>query len=261
MKAGAYLETIFAQAAALHQSGRFRNTVYCIGRKVYVLNQDRTVLLRFDLHRSDPNFSESVCFSASDYDSAEFQCSGDRIEFVQRAVKGFVRIRSCKSPAYTPEQIEAVFDGFEEGQEIKIVLPATIRSLLDEHLSHIEFKVRKGRLRILQRDIYAGTLIRITKDDSGFDFESGDMPNFGPVGLRTDDFLALYSLASTIEFGFGQENVVSLRSLDPKWSMCGWLSQCIYDELGGDFDGREKQKERSDKSALNRPTRSRASFD
>lgn len=237
MKINKRVESILSHAVALNQSGRLRNTVYCVGKRVYVINQDHTILMRFGLRESEVCFVNPASFDASDYDSQELRERDGRIEFVQREGK-YVRTKSCKTPRYAPEDVEQLFRSFGKPKGRKTSLSSDILRLLDEGLSHVEFSA-KGRLKIIQRNIYTGAIIEVKREDSGLFAEEG--LDFGPIGMRTNDFMSLYSFVGVVSFWFEQEDVVHFASSDPKMDMRGVIGQCIYDELGGELsDGRKK---------------------
>lgn len=241
MKVSERVETLFSQAAALHQSGRLRNTIYCHGDCVYILNQDNTVLLRFKLHPNEKPFESSVGFDASDYDSQELEEKDGRVEFLVKEDE-FLRTKSCKTPRFTAEQVAGLFQEYGRPVGSKIILPGAVRKLVDEELSHIEFSARGGQFKIVQRNIYTGTVITIENKPEGFDMMSEDLPDFGPMGMRTDDFLSLYTFADSVHFWFGHEKLFFVRSDDiSKVDMRGVVSQCIYDELGGELKDREEK--------------------
>jgi hypothetical protein len=228
------LEDVFAHAVALEQKGRFRSTIYCIGRKVYILNHDHTILLQFVLPEGEPTFETPLAFYANDYDSLEFRECGERIEFVQRIYDAgqlrYIRSKLCHVPKYTPGEVEQMLQSYEPPQGKPLTLLSIIRKGLNEDLSHIEFSGREGRLKIVQRNIYDGSLIAI--DTVGFD---DPVEDFGPFGLRTQDLLALFAFARSVAFYPSGENVVWFESQDARLNMKGVLSQCVYDELGGEF--------------------------
>lgn len=243
MKVNKRVEDIFAHAAAMHQSGRLKNTIYCLESSIYVLNQDHTVLIRFSLRDEDRAFVHPVSFEASDYDSDELQERGGRIEFLTRD-GGYLRTKSCRTPNFSPEQVAEIFAGYGRPQGERVPLPATVRSLLDDSLSHIEFSARGGRLTMLQRNIYTGSLVTIEQEQgvgAGLGLNVIRVEDFGPVGMRTDDFMALYSFADSVSFWFGGKNCVHFKSDDPRLRMTGVVSLCVYDELGGELKAQEDQ--------------------
>ena len=231
---GRAIEDIFAHAQALTQSGRLRNTVYCIGKKVYILNQDFTVLIRFHLRKNDVTFSSPVSFLASDYDSKEFIEEDGRIKFITRTEK-YIKTKSCRTPDRTPKEVEELFDRMAKPKKNKVLILDDIFDLLDDNLSHIEFSAKKERLMIVQRDIYSGALITIKKEKPKEGLGVGtveNLPDFERIGIRTQDFAALYSFSESLQWSFGN-NYAQFGNVDKrKLEMSGIISCCIYDELG-----------------------------
>lgn len=253
------VEDIFAHAVAMEQSGRLRSTIYCIGNQVYILNADNTVLLRFGLRKSETPFEHPVSFRANDYDSKDLREKNGKIIFTQKA-EGFSRSKSCAAPGSTPEEVEALFKSFAPINSNSIHIPRSMLSLLDESLSHLEFKTDKdgGKMLIIQRNIYTGAIIRVRRSEGeGLDLSGMDtiQGTFGPFGIRTPDFLALFAFTEAIKICFPKGtdgDYVYIASTDPKVDMEGILSCCLYDELGNititkkgeEAHGRKEQKNR-----------------
>jgi len=236
MRVDKRVEALFAHAAALHQSGKLKNTVYCIGKFVFCLNQDHTILLKFVVRGEV--FEHPVSFEASDYDSQEIEEQDGVVKFVQRDSSGFDRTKMCSTPNFTPQQIVDVFGGFGKPVGGKVTLPSAVCGLLEDNLSHVEFRGVDGCLSIVQRNIYTGTLIEVTRGklgDIGLGLGDGSLEDFGPIALRTDDFFALYSFAEGVDFWFGGSDVVFFKSTDSSVAMSGIIGQCVYDELGGEL--------------------------
>ena len=170
MKISNLVEQIFAQAVALEQSGRFRNTIYASKRTIYVMNYDHTVLLRFRLRGTETAFEHPVSFKANDYDSNIFEQVDGKIVF--RSEKdGYEKRKICGTTDLSVEKVESLFNEYRSTdvprQEVQ--LSKSVLELLDESLSHIEFTGKKGRtLTMIQRNIYSGGIIEIQKRDTGF---------------------------------------------------------------------------------------------
>lgn len=247
MKLSNRLEDIFAHAVALQQSGRLRSTVYCIKNKVYILNQDQTVILRFLLRKTDKIlFDTPVSFSANDYDSREVEERDGKICFIQSAA-GFERVKSCQTPKMAPEAVDKLFKSYNTELSNTVVLHEEMTGLLDESLSHIEFSSEGGEIRIVQRNIYSGSVIELKRQDTeGFLQTKDDLEDFEPMGLRTNDFLALFSFVKSVQFHFLPEGIIVAESREERMPMKAVISKCVYDELGG-TDGRQKQKKRRSK--------------
>jgi len=252
------VEKVFARAVALEQTGRMRNTIFCVKNRVYILNFDHTVLIRFLLPRTEKPFSSPVAFRANDYDSNLFYEKDGKIVFETHS-GGYVRTKTCMVPDRTPEDVENIWKELsaeersgEEGTWFPI--PKNLVNLLEEGLSHIEFVGEKGKpVKIIQRDIYAGAKIEIQED--GKALLGNRLPfNFGPVAIRTQDLLALISFNDVVSIRFvskeGGADFLRFKNQTPQLSVEGFLGCCLYDEmyevktLKEDDHGREKPKNR-----------------
>lgn len=242
MKLNDRLEDIFAHAVALQQAGKLRSTIYCIGRKVYILNQDDTVIMRFrlrkvDQHRGDLlEFEQPVSFHANDYDSKHVEYKDGKICFIQESEgeRGFIRTKSCRTPAMTPEEVEELFKSYPVEITNTVQLHSKMLGLLDENLSHIEFSAQNGEFKIVQRNVYSGSVIEIKRKEGkgGFYENKDDLEDFEPMGLRTNDFMALFNFVDNLQFHFLSEGFICVDSHDKKTPMRAIISKCVYDELG-----------------------------
>jgi hypothetical protein len=228
------IEKIFAHGAALQQNGRLRNTIYCNKNFVYILNQDHTVFLRFSLRDTEKAFANPISFAANDYDSNSFFEKDGKIHFVQEN-DDYTRIKSCKTPQFTPKKIAKLFktkkESFKKTNEV--VFKDNLLSLLDESLSHIEFHAEGGELVITQRNIYSGSVLDIKKNTKkGGLVSSSKLTDFEPIGVRTNDFIALFSFTNVVHFYFNDKNLVWFENKDKAMPFVGMISQCVYDELG-----------------------------
>lgn len=242
------IEEIFSHAVAMDQSGRLRNTVYCLDDLIYIMNSDQTVLLKFQLRKSEAAFSHPVSFRANDYDSREFYEKDGMIIF-QTESDGFKREKSCKTPGDSPEDIAKLFDSYPLIRTNAVKLQRGVLSLLDDALSHIEISAPAKELSLVQRNIYSGTVLTITRteEEGGLGLVAHDKitDEFGPVGMRTNDFLALFTFIDKLALFFpsGDADYICVRSDDPKMPMEGIVSLCRYDELGGITESRKEVNE------------------
>lgn len=247
------IENIFAHAAALDQAGRLRNTIYCIRNQIYILNQDFTVLLQFRLRKNEEaEFAHPVSFRANDYDSRQFRENKGRIEFLRQEGK-WQSVKSCATPERSPEDVQEMFRGIERPDINAVVIGKEILPLINEELSHLEISVESGKLQVVQRNIYDGTVITITlkEMEGSLSIDRPKLKDFAPLGIRTNDFIALYSFADHLRWRFAPD-VAWVESTDPKLQMIGVISQCVYDELGRTVDGRKKSQERGDQQGADR---------
>jgi hypothetical protein len=236
MKITGQIEAIFAHAVALDQSGGLRNSIYVTGREVYIMNYDHTVMLRFRLRDSETPFSEPISFKANDYDSNEFFEEDGKIVFLT-GIKGYERKKICGKAEYTPDEIKETFRPYlnKERKTEQISMDNSILSLLDNDLSHIEFSGKKGgTMQMIQRNIYSGGIIEISEKSDGI-FVNTLSEDFGPVGIKTKDFSALFTFQDTLNFEFpssDKEDYIIVKSIDKKKrDMTGIIACCLYDEL------------------------------
>ena len=235
MKITGQVEQIFSHAVALDQSGGLRNTIYANKREIFILNFDHTVLVRFRLKSTENPFQNPVSFRANDYDSNEFYEEDGKIIFISEK-DGFQRKKSSGKAEYEPEQVKEIFYKFiDEQPRQTVVLKKEIISLLDTDLSHIEFSGKKGEpLKMIQRNIYSGAVIEVQQKGGGY-FDEGLDGDFGPIGIKTGDFQALFMFQDVLQFEFpydeGDDYIV-IRSIEKdKRDMVAVVACCLYDEI------------------------------
>jgi len=229
------IEGIFAHAVAMEQSGRLKSTIYCIENEIFIMNSDNTLLLRFLLRRTETPFAHPVSFRANDYDSKSFYEKDGKIIFVTET-EGFTRTKSCSTPGDTPTDVKALWDTFDKLTTNKISFKRDILSLLDASLSHVEISAPNKSLSLVQRNIYSGSIIEVRRkkeEGLGSLVDVDDISEeFGPVGLRTDDFASLFTFIDILNMHFGDAGYCYIKSIDPKLNMEGIIAKCLYDELG-----------------------------
>lgn len=252
-KATAAMEDIFSHAVALTQANRLKNTVYCKGKEVLILNFDSTVLLKFELPSWETPFANPVSFNANDYDSNRFYEEDGKIIFVSE-VGGVNRKKSVSAPGATPDEVEAMFDKYTKLDSCSITFHQNMLDALDEKLSHIEISVRDGAWKLIQRDIYSGSIIELTELKKGLQIGSAVSEDIGPIGIRTGDFIALFSFNERITFSFDPEYREYATVTGKKYNMTGRIAFCIYDEIGDITDTVPKPKDTKKKKAPSKKT-------
>lgn len=234
MKISGTVEQLFAGAVALDQNGGMRNTVYALANKIFVLNYDHSMLLRFRLRKTETPFHSPVAFRANDYDSNEFYEENGKIVFVS-TTGGYQKKKSCGVPDFTPAQIDTIFKKYaEECTGIEVTISKDILPLLDSELSHIEFVGQKGQpIKLIQRNIYSGTILEV-QESKGF-LSTALEKGIEPVAITTNNFSALFLFANSLKFTFlpnGQEGCIIVRSVDQqRRDMMGVIAPCLYDEI------------------------------
>jgi hypothetical protein len=271
---GALTEYVFSHAVALNQSGRLRNSIYVHNRDVYILNMDHTLLINFTLPSREPTFNNPIAFAANDYDSENFTEEDGKIVFTQKA-DGLIRRKICSSADGNFEDVKKTFHAFWKSASLpSVTIDFSIDhlALLQESLSHLEFKAEDGRWRLTQRDIYTGNLIEIEDSKSGATIKSihKRIEDFDPIGIRTNDFMALFQFQSHVSFYFfpGSNARYCLFDAKPvageevKYKMRGILAGCVYDEMGiietaepikEKTHGRKKSQNRAGESQADSP--------
>lgn len=250
MKISNLIEQIFAYAVSLDQNGGLKNTIFAIANEIFIMNYDHTVLLRFSLRKSELSFDQTISFKANDYDSNLFEEIDGKIVFYSEN-EMYSRKKICGKSNISPEQIKELYRLYAHDLSLRetICISKKILELLDDDLSHIEFSGRKGeKLKLIQRNIYSGGIIEIQeKNKQGF-FTNSLKADFGPVGIKTNDFKSLFTFEDTLNFHFPCENddYVIVKSMnESKRNMTGILSCCLYDEIikiKETNHGRQKQK-------------------
>jgi hypothetical protein len=236
MKISNLVEQIFAQAVALDQSGGLKNTIYAIHNEIFILNHDHSVLLRFVLRKNEASFDAPISFKANDYDSNVFEQVDGRIIF--HSIQGaYERKKICGLTDITPSEVQALYVKYTSGTAPRqaVILTQDVLSLLDDSLSHVEFRGLAGQsIQLLQRNIYSGGIIEIKKTAKGF-FTETLKADFGPIALKTDDFKAMFTFQSALTFEFptlGDDNFVIIKSTDKNVrDMTAVIACCLYDEI------------------------------
>jgi len=232
-KEGIRAEEIFAYAAGLDQSGRMRNSILCKEREIFILNYDRTILMGCGLKNTDPEFSGEFIFEANDYDSMLFTTEGGNVVF-KKVVDGYIRKKRCgASKTLDYETISTLYYRYSRKKTTsRFVLRKAIMGLLQDDLSHVEIHNDNGELKVVQRDIFSGTVIEITEEKTGLDiFDAAVLEPFDPIGLRTVDLDVLLNYDEQLTFSF----VPGLNYFIVEGAVKGFkaiLSWCLYDQLG-----------------------------
>ncbi len=262
------VESVFAHAAALHQSGRMRNTIYVKDKEIYILNIDSSVLLRFILSVSASPFSQPLGFNAADYERSSMYEKDGKIIFEKDEGEWNVK-KSCGSTELIPDQVADIFSNFPPIKENKISLRSSIITLLDPKLSHVELSGKIGdSITIKQKNIYDGKVIDITRKKTsgmGISMEDSITKSFGPIAIRTNDLIALFSFNDQLTFHFSATEKGYCRITGRNFKMAGIIGLCRYDELGTINEpkegshGRKVKKNRRRQQGSNQPAKKRSS--
>ena len=245
------VEKVFAHAVALEQSGKMKSVIACKGRVVYMSNFDKTAILRFELSRA--NFEKEVCFKADDYDSDHFFEREGKIIFEIKGDGGFDRKKICRAPDTNFQELDERFSHFWDVPDERIVANINLTSkdlnLLDENLSHVEFLSEERKPTILQRDIFAGSIIKLERKKVSGLMAVGDnvKDDFGPVGMRTNDLFALFAFNPALDLFFLDSDYGYFLAEGQEYGLQAVIARCTYDDLGViGFSGEEEQNGRQE---------------
>ena len=245
------IESVFSHAVALQQDGRFRSTIFCFGKMIYVLNQDMTVILRFPIRQYETEFKKPISFFANDYDSKMFEERNGKICFIQ-SNEDYERTKSCRVPPTQNINPKEIFDNVQVDKKNQVSIKDSVLSLLQHDLSHIEFSCTDGVFKMTQRNIFSGSLIEIRKKASkGLISQKDNTKDFSVIAMRTNDFSALFSFVKEIDFFFAGTGFIYFKSMSGKVKMDGVVCQCVYEEMKGEKgNGRKIKKVRRSKQSV-----------
>lgn len=254
---------VFAHAVALEQSGKMKSVIVCKDNQVYILNYDKTVLMRFELSRV--KFESELSFNADDYDSEEFREENGKIIFVTHGEGGYDREKICKAPNVNFKDVESMFNQFWGSSEESLAVISLTNNelkLLDESLSHVEFLSKDLQPQILQRDIFSGSIVKLErKSFKGLSINKDEIAeDFGPIGMRTNDLSALFTFNDVVDMFFLPQKYGYFIVEGKQYKMKAIVAKCLYDDLGtievlnkeGNNGGREVSKNRSAEQEVDR---------
>ncbi len=222
---------LFGTIQQLAKSGRQKNFIFAWQNIVYGLNSDKTIILRMETEQ--PISEEPISFFADDYESHDFKIEGGKIEFFTSGEE-WNRKKITRIPDKSFEEVEILFFKYfqDYDQFPKISFHKNSLSLLQEDLSHIEFLVRDKKIYILQRDIYSGSIVELTRKEEGlgFSLQEDDLKNdFGPLGIRTTDFFSLFYFNDKINIYFTSSYFIITGEV---YNLTGIIAGCLYDHIG-----------------------------
>lgn len=223
------LEQIFSQAAALSQAGRLKSEIHVFPGEVFIVNGDNTVLMRFDA----PGISQQFSFRTDDYDSEEIKVKEGNAVFIQKTAEWVRKKIPNPVPKERRDQVKAAWARLHKDSksQVEFAFHRESLNLLNDKMSHIEISCEQGCLTLLQRNIYAGELLQIKENTGQFSLVQKIRPDFKPVALRTNDFLALFAFQNQLVFWLHPQWAFVQGTVQPLYE--AFLGGCTYDEMGG----------------------------
>lgn len=220
-------ELMMAQAVALSQNGRMKSHIHARGNDLFIANMDNTIVIHFI---TDTTFPEALDFFANDYESSNIEVSGGMVNFITTR-GGYAQTKTCGIPKTTFEEVKKIWDHYASPDKSHpLILRKDLSGMLDPELSHVEFHAKNGSMLLVQKNIYTGGRYEVMDaQSSGGLIKINVLPlDFKAMGMRTQDFQALFAFADTLTiypqvgknwFGFASD------------AMEGVVAACIYDEL------------------------------
>jgi hypothetical protein len=178
-------------------------------------------------------FPQPFSFFANDYESPNMVLKEGTVSFFSYT-SGFEREKTCSIPKTEYSQCYSIWKNFEPKKDFKINFSKSLIPLLEEGLSHIEIiKMENKGYSLIQKDIYTGAKIEIKENNAGNSLllEGDNLGSFGPIGIRTNDFISLFSFVDSLTWYF-QPNHNWVYFSDHENVIEGICATCIYDELG-----------------------------
>jgi hypothetical protein len=188
------------------------------GDVAYCLSYDRTVLLRAT--NVSPVRDDAVVFRACDYEGPDCRLHGKWVEFT---LQDNTKV-SVPRPLQSFKGLSTLFKTFENESsqaDCKLILARTILADFDADLPHVEFHFKPTATHLIQRDIYTGKVLDISRESVCKEAE--------PLAMRTQDFMALFGLAASLTFAQNKDFflVTSMSS-----ELTAVVGGCIYDAVG-----------------------------
>ncbi|MCK9281516.1 MAG: hypothetical protein M0P71_12900 [Melioribacteraceae bacterium] len=232
MKIKSYVENLFALAVALEQNSRSKNIICCSGDQVIIVNADSTILIHFKIKEN--LFPGDYSFYANDYESSQFEEQNGKIIFIS-GNEEYERKKSCRTPDMSFKKMNLLYKKMKASLDKcnQVTITSSVKEVLDENLSHVEIIMQKGEFELVQRDIFTGTLINVKKKESKGIFQLHSdkiIKNTSAIGLRTGDFLGLFTFVQKIDFQISDKGFVYFQG--DKMNMTGFIATCLYDDLG-----------------------------
>lgn len=220
------LEQIFSQAAGLSQAGRMKSEVWVMPNEIFLINGDLTVMMRFEA----PGVKNAFAFRTDDYDSSSLKIQDGQVSFIQQN-GDWERIKTpAPMEAGKGAQIKKIWESYSKtkpGPEFSFHRDNL--TLIDESMSHLEISGIKDKIQILQRNIYTGATTRIQDNPKAAGLLQNKRPDFGPVALRTNDFIAMFAFQQSLSFAFQTQWVWVSGNTSPAFNAV--VGACLFNEM------------------------------
>ena len=247
---GKALEIPALVAAQLRNGSQQESVVLVKGQTAYVVNSERTMLVRMLL---DDTFSSEIRWRAADWEDGTIVATFGGNTTFRSSQTGIARTKTCPAPTLSFVEVDTAWNkslSDTDGQSGYVLVGSVLKSHLDESLSHVEFWNVDGRLRLKQRDLYGGSLIEL---DLNLMANTDHKLNIDRISVRTKDFLGLFLVD-----GLGHKPVFRFGSKSTRVegnTFMAILGNCVYDDMYTveEIHGRQESKERQSEQGTDSP--------
>ena len=233
MKLSRETEWIFETAVALEKDIKMRNAVLCRGSNVWIVNFDRTLILKYPIKGI---FKNDVSFYSSEYDSSNFIEEGGSLQFI-KYYDGYERKKvSSAMFTLTDFDIDQLWKELlvKKPYDVEFSMSEKVISLFRDDLSHIEVQISpEKKIVFVQRDIFSGNIVYVKKRDKPgllADPNEKVLKVVEPFAIRINDLAAILYKEGNVKFHLSEKSPGRCHIQASKFEAI--VSWCVYDELG-----------------------------
>lgn len=227
------MEWVFETAVALEKDIKMRNAILCRGQNIWVVNFDRTIILKYPIKGF---FKNDVSFYASDYDSSSFVEEDGTLHFVK--YYGEYERKKVSSAMFTLVDIDV--DSLwkelsvKKPYDVEFTMTDKMLELFRDDLTHIEVRISEDKkVQFVQRDIFTGNIIYVKKKEKQgllADPNEKVLKNIEPIALRMQDLAALLYKEGNVKLHLSEKSPGRCYVQAARFEAI--VSWCVYDELG-----------------------------
>lgn len=227
------MEWIFETAVALEKDIKMRNAVLCRGSNIWIVNFDRTLIMKFPIKGA---FKNDVSFYSTDYDSSNFVEEDGTLHFVK--YYGEYERKKVSSAMFTLIDID--IDNLwkelsvKKPYDVEFIMTEKMMSLFRDDLTHVEVRISdEKKVQFVQRDIFSGSIIYVKKKEKQgllADPNEKVLKIVEPFAIRLQDLSALLNKEGNVKFHLSEKSPGRCHVQSSRFEAI--VSWCVYDELG-----------------------------
>jgi len=233
MKLSRETEWIFETAVALEKDIKMRNAVLCRGSNIWIVNFDRTLILKYPIKGI---FKNDVSFYASDYDASNFVEEDGTLHFVKYYGEYERKKISSAMFTLTDIDIESLWKklSIRKPYDVEFTMSEKMISLFSDDLTHVEVRISEDkRIQFVQRDIFSGSIVYVKKKNKpGLLADPNEKVTkiVEPFAIRLQDLSALLYKEGNVKFHLSEKCPGRCHIQASRFEAI--VSWCVYDELG-----------------------------